>query len=313
MRDPRKNYIVVGTFLVAMMVALLVWLAVLSGRTEATNPYYMEFENVLGLTEGGQILYEGYPVGQIEEIVLTHKPETTIYRLNVSIREELDIPQDSMAVITQAGFLSAVVVDIHKGMSKQMLTAGDQIPSLGVTSVLSTISSVATQLGELTDTHLKPLLENLSEGTSPLKDLSRDAPIILSNLKTFSTDLKNTTRRLNAFLDQSTGQVDAILTDAKTASGNIAKITADFRQTEKRLDKLLVSMNSLVGKNRAAIDHSISDLHYSLEEVAGHIREITYNLESTTRNMNEFAGEIRRNPGLIIRGREYNEDLETGN
>ena len=73
MRDPKKNYIVVGTFLLVLVAALIVWLSVLSGRTEATDPYFMEFNNVMGLTEGGQILFEGYPVGQIEEILLSHE------------------------------------------------------------------------------------------------------------------------------------------------------------------------------------------------------------------------------------------------
>ncbi|UCE64254.1 MAG: MCE family protein, partial [Nitrospirota bacterium] len=145
MRDPRKNYLVVGTFLLILLATLVVWLAVLSGRTEATHPYFMEFNNVMGLKEGGQILFEGYPAGQIEEILLSRAPDTRTYRLNVSIRKGWDIPDDSTAVITQAGFLSAVVIDIHAGRSTHMLEPGDQIASLGATSILSTISSVASK------------------------------------------------------------------------------------------------------------------------------------------------------------------------
>ena len=313
MRDSRKNYVIVGIFLLSLLAALLVWLAVLSGRTQATNPYYIEFDNVMGLTEGAQILFEGLPVGQIEEIVLTRQPGASIYRLNVSIREGWEIPDDSMAVITQAGFLSAIVVDIHEGTSQQMLVPGDQIPSLGTTNILATMSSVASKIGELSDTSLKPLLDNLTEGTSSLNDLSKDVPIILENVKTFSIELNNTTNRLNAFLDRNMGRVDTILVDVETASGNISDLTADFRQTGKRLDKLLVSTNNLISKNRAEIDHSVADLHHTLEVVASHVQEISYNLEATTRNMNEFTAEIRRNPGIIIRGRERNEDLEIGN
>ena len=312
MRDPRKNYLIVGTFLLVLLVALLLWLAVLSGRTVATNPYYMKFDNVLGLTEGAHILYEGYPVGQIEQILLTHEPNTPTYRLNVSIRKGWDIPDDSTAVITQAGFLSAVVVDIHAGTSTRMLAPGDQIPSLGATSVLTTISSAATTIEELSETTLKPLLVNLTEGTSSLKDLSKDAPIILENIKAFSAELKDTTHRLNLFLARNTGRVDTILTDVETASGNMSGLINDFRQTGKRIDNLLVAMDNLISKNRATIDHSLTDLHYTLEVIASHVREIASNLESTTRNMNEFTAEIRRNPSMIIRGREIGEDSEIG-
>ena len=308
MRDPRKNYLVVGTFLLILLATLVVWLAILSGRTEATHPYFMEFNNVMGLKEGGQILFEGYPAGQIEDILLTHDPETPTYRLNVSIRKGWDIPDDSRAVITQAGFLSAVVIDIHAGKSPNMIAPGDRIASIGATSILSTISSVASKIEELSETTLKPLMENLTEGTSALKDLSIDIPIILGNLKTFSVELKDTTHRFKVFLGRNTKRVDTILTDIEVASGNISDLTIEFRKTRKRIDHLLASMDTLIANNRETIDHSITDLHYTLEVIATHVREIASNLESTTRNMNEFTAEIRRNPSTIIRGREVNSE-----
>lgn len=313
MRDPRKNYIAVGTFLLVLLTALIIWLAVLSGRTEATHPYFMTFDNVMGLKEGGQVFFEGYPAGKIEDIVLSQDPDTPTYRLNVSIRKGWDIPEDSTAVITQAGFLSAVVVDIHAGKSSNLLAPGDQIASLGATSILSTISSAATKIEELSESTLKPLLENLSEGTGAVKDLAVDVPVIIDNLKTFSVDLKDSTQRFKGFLSRNTKRVDTILTDVEVASANLSGLTNEFRITRKRIDHLLASIDNLVAHNRDTIDHSITDLHYTLEVIATHIREIASNLESTTRNMNEFTAEIRRNPSTIIRGREVSIDSEVGN
>ena len=312
MRDSRTNYVIVGTFLLALLGALLAWLAVLSGGTQGTNPYYIEFENVMGLKEGAQILYEGYPVGEIGTIVLARLPESSVYRVNVAIRDGLEIPEDSMAVITQGGFLSAVVVDIHEGTSKDMLAPGGRILSLGTTNILTTMAGVANKLGELSDTSLKPLLDNLAAGTSSLKNLGEDVPIILENLKTFTVQLNDTTQRVNALLDRTGGSVDSILPDLEKTAHNISTLTDGLRQTGKRLDALLVSMNTLVSENRKEIDQSVADLHHTLEVVASHVQEISYNLEATTRNMNELTAEIRQNPGLIIRGREFREDLEAG-
>jgi len=55
MRDDQRNYILVGVFVIAMITGLLVWLALLSGRTSATESYYLRYTNVLGLSEGTQI------------------------------------------------------------------------------------------------------------------------------------------------------------------------------------------------------------------------------------------------------------------
>ncbi len=313
MRDSRKNYLIVGTFLLVLLGIGLVWIGMLAGVTHGTHQYVMEFDNVMGLSEGAQILYEGYPVGEIKQIILTRGSERSVYRLEVTIREGFPIPKDSLAVITQSGLLSAVVIDIHEGRSPDLLTPGDRIPSQGATNILTTMSSVASQLGALADSSLKPLLDNLTGGTSSLESLSQDAPIILANLKTFTSRLNDTTYRLNALIDQSGGHVDSILTDVEAASGNVSTLTTDFQQTSKRLDSLLVTMNALVTKNTNEIDHSIGDLHHTLEVVASHIQEISYNLEATTRNLNELTSEVRQNPGVIIRGKEFREERDIVN
>ncbi len=307
MRDSRNNYLLVGVFVLTMLSALLVWLAVLSGTTQATSAYYMEFENVIGLSPGGQILFEGYPVGEIDDIVLTQRPDGSVYRLNVNIRKSWGIPEDSLAVMTQASLLSAVVIDIQAGSSNQMLAPDSRIPSLGSSNIMTAMSSVAAKLGNLADTSLQPLLENLSGGAGSLKTLSKDAPIILDNVKTFTKQLTTASTRINHILNQSGGHIESILGKAEQASGNISTLTTDCHQSRKQLGALLISMRKLVNNNRGEINHSVADLHHALEVVASHVQEISSNLEATTRNMNELSIELRRNPGLLVRDREFSD------
>ena len=68
MREDSRNYMIVGSFVLAMLVALITWIALLSGRTGATDDYHIVYDNVMGLKTGVEILYEGYPVGLIEDI-----------------------------------------------------------------------------------------------------------------------------------------------------------------------------------------------------------------------------------------------------
>ena len=307
MRDSRKNYLAVGIFVLTMLSVLAIWLTVLSGSTQAKSPYYMEFDNVIGLSRGGQILFEGYPIGEIEDIVFTRRPDASVYRLDLTIREDWDIPEDSVAVMTQASVLSAMVIDIQSGASHQMLTPGEQIPSVGSSNIMSAMSSVAAKLSNLADTSLKPILENLSGGSNSLTALSQDVPVILKNVKIFTRQLTTATTRFNHILDQSEEPIETILEKAELASGNVSTVTTDFHQTRKQLDTLLISLRKIVRNNSGEIDHSIADLHHTLEVVASHIQEISSNLEATTRNMNELTTDLRRNPGLIVRGREFSE------
>ena len=63
MREERRNYLVVGVFVLAVLAGLLVWLAVLSGRTGATDSFYVVYDNVMGVASGTQVLYEGFAIG----------------------------------------------------------------------------------------------------------------------------------------------------------------------------------------------------------------------------------------------------------
>ena len=54
MREDTRNFVVVGTFVITMLVALITWIALLSGRTGATDDYHIVYDNVMGLKTGVQ-------------------------------------------------------------------------------------------------------------------------------------------------------------------------------------------------------------------------------------------------------------------
>ena len=68
MRDDRLNYVIVGIFVIAMVVGLVLWIAKISGGTGATDAYYIRYGAVPGLAKGAQIFFDGYPIGRIESI-----------------------------------------------------------------------------------------------------------------------------------------------------------------------------------------------------------------------------------------------------
>ena len=57
MNGVKANYVTVGVFVLAMAAALIVSLAVLMGRTGATDDYYTVYRNVTGVKFGTQVLY----------------------------------------------------------------------------------------------------------------------------------------------------------------------------------------------------------------------------------------------------------------
>ena len=97
MRNDKRNYIVVGVFVIAMLVALILWIALLSGSTGATDDYHIVYDNVMGLKTGAEILYEGFPVGHIEDISPGEREGRSSYRVYVCVKRVWPFPEDCSA------------------------------------------------------------------------------------------------------------------------------------------------------------------------------------------------------------------------
>ena len=87
MKDDQRNYIIVGAFVLAAVSTLLVWLALLSGRTGPTDAYFVVYDNVMGLQAGTQILFEGYPVGSIDSIEPEHASGRQHFRVDLRVKK----------------------------------------------------------------------------------------------------------------------------------------------------------------------------------------------------------------------------------
>lgn len=294
MRDDQRNHAVVGVFVIAVAAGLVLWLAVLAGRTGATDPYHVHFANVMGLSSGTQVLYEGYPIGMIEEIRPVTREGRQLFHLDISVERGWRIPKDCVATITASGLLAAVVVNVQAGTSTTLLAPGDEIPSLESSDLFAAMSSVAGDLGELIQEGLKPMLRTLSEG----------GPEIVADLEAFTGKLNETMAQVDVFLNEENVQrFESILVNLESTSGSFAAVSGELEQTRVRVDELLDLVNVVLEENRRPVGDAVADLHESLESVSRHIESIAHHLEVTTRNMNEFSRQIRENPGVIIRGR----------
>jgi phospholipid/cholesterol/gamma-HCH transport system substrate-binding protein len=294
MRDDQRNYAVVGVFVIAVIAALVAWIAVLAGRTGPTDSYHVHFANVMGLSNGTQVLYEGYPIGRIEDLRPTTREGRQVFRLDVSVEPGWRIPEDSTATITASGLLAAVVVNVRGGKSTTPLEPGDEIPSVEAPDLFGAVSSVAADVGDLIEGGLKPVLDALAEG----------GPAVTEDLEALAEKLNETLVRIDGFLSgENARRIEHILANLDSASSGFAAVSGGLEETRLQIDELLDSVNALVEENRRPVGQAVVDMHESLESVSRHIEAIAHHLEVTTRNMNEFSRQIRENPGVIVRGR----------
>lgn len=322
MTDSRINYTVVGSFVLVMLVVLIGILAAMVGRAGSTDSYYTVYGNVGGLKFGTQVLYEGYPIGQIEEIVPQRSGASTRFKVVMSVKEGWAIPRDSLARIAASGLLSAVTINITGGTQDEMITPGGEIPGKSGGNIFAVMSDVAGEVTELTRGGIKPLLDTLNQMAGNANSLATsDIPAIAANLRKVSEALAERAPEITANVASMTGKLNEevlssqnvaslqrVMDNADKATAQLGQIAGNLGTMSTEVQKLVEQLDTMVSENRGDIRGAVKDMRYSLDAISRNIDSITYNMDSTTRNMAEFSRSVRQNPGLLLGGKPQRDE-----
>ncbi len=322
MRSSKINYLIVGLFVIVMIATLVTSVAMLTGRTGAVDNYYTYYSNVTGIKFGTQVVYEGYPIGQLETITPEEKDGRMRFRIDFSVFQGWRIPKDSIVEIEAPGLLAAVTLAIQAGVSTEPVEPGQQVVSKERSDVFAVVSSVAGQLGDLMDTNIKPLLDNVNEAvgtineavgsinriieeeglslfadareiTEDLSDLialmAKRVPKIADNIEEFSGKLNDTADELQKLMTPET-------------RAKIEAVIANLDQVIRSMDALMKDVNTVVLSEDGDLRKAMGETRYIVETVSRYIDTINQNMDGAARNMYEFSRQIRQNPGLLLGG-----------
>lgn len=334
MKSDRVNYVVVGAFVLAMIGGIIVSIALLTGRTGGTDTYYTSYTDATGLKFGSQILYMGYPVGQVEEIKPELDENLVRFRVKLAISDKFKdwkVPIDSIARIRSAGLLAAVTIDIRAGESKDALKPGDEIEGQEQVDVIAAVSEAANTLKLLTNTSIKPLVENLhryvtnfgsvldERGGELITDLgvlarewSTRSPELISRFISVSEEIKKTSAQLRIIIsDENAQKVGSAVDNMLRASENIAALTEDAKQqihvllgpdTSQKVDRALVNISD-ASANIARLSEDVNQNLKSIltPETASKIQRsldnfslAAANIAQLTRDLGQTRAELDR-------------------
>lgn len=330
MKNNRLNYVIVGAFVLVVLAGLVASVAALTGRTGATDDYFAIYKNVTGVEFGSRVLFEGFHIGQVEKITPIEQDGRVKFRVDLTITKGWKVPADSQAEIVSSGLLAAVTINLRAGRKPEMLAPGARIESVEGANILASVSSLAEEVRQLTETDVKPMIAKISKAIGGFSDimgesggamakdvqaliqnLSAATPGIIDNMETFSDRLNEGAEQLNSMLSKKNVEAfDQIVGNLQTTTTNMTTLTNQLGQTRTDLDLLLKKVDGLFGDigtvvsdNRLDLDRSIVDMRHTVESVARHIDAINQNLEGASRNMAEFSRQIRLNPGLLLGGK----------
>jgi phospholipid/cholesterol/gamma-HCH transport system substrate-binding protein len=244
------------------------------------------------------------------------------FRVIVSVVKGWKFPSDSVARIAASSFLSGKTVEVFAGKSPELVAAGGEIRSGPPADAFSLMAQVAGQVGDLSETSLKPLIANVNDIITRIgsntdtnlealfaslqtiaTDVQNKTPKITDDLSTFTAQMNATLLQAGKFLDERNLQsVRTILANTEQATKDASVAAAEVKTLGHKLEQLADQVSDMIGDNRRNVDKSLANLEYILRSVAQNVDSITRNIDGTARNMSEFSRLIRQNPGLLLNG-----------
>lgn len=295
MKRDHVNYTLVGAMVLSALALLLVALFLITGSSGGEAEYHTYYRNVTGLRAGAPVFYQGYRIGQVDDVVPERGDGGTRYRIGLSLRADWPIPQDSVARLQSSGLLADVTVAIREGIEKTPLAVGAELKGEEGTDIFGAMNELAAEVTTLTRSQITPLIRNLSERVDSITgSLDKGTPEVLNQTRELLLRLTEASVSVNDLLKPSNREaVSGILSD-------VHALSRDLESTKANLDNALNDLAALTRENKPGINAAVTDLRAVLATLSSRIDTIVHHLDSASRNADEFTREIRKNPNRLL-------------
>lgn len=280
MKQDNINYTIVGAFVFAMALLLIIVLYFITGRVVDSDRYYTVLDDVTGLIKGTSITYKGYKVGQLLDINPVQNDNKTRFKLDIALRSGWKITQGSTIMISKPGVLSDSQLNISEGSLPGVLNVGDEIKGIAAEDIMSVMKSLT-----------RKLREDMGTFTS---DMTKQLPELTSNLNLLVVKLQKSTDVIDTFFN-------------KNNQRNVADVIEKAGLVMNNLQSASGTINKLVLSNEKQLDTSVDKISESISVVNKKLEVIINQFEMSSQNINDFSNQIKNNPGVIIRNKSVSD------
>ncbi len=297
--------------LAVLTIAVLFWgINFLKGNDifSNVNKYYINYENIQGLSLSSAVYVRGLKVGQVKEISLNNENYDNIL-VQITVEDKIKIPKGTIARIFSSDLMGTKSIELRMGKSFSMLENGDfLIPeieeSLGnqVKLQMVPLKMKAENLMGSFDSALVVIRSVFSDNTK--EDFRKS----ISGIKLTFDNLQRLSKTLDTLF--SGDDIQHIFTNAESITDNIAKNNASIKQIINNLDQITDSIaksNVVKTINNAATSlemlNSILDKVNKGEGSLGLLvnnDSLYNNLENASRDLDILIKDLNENPKKYV-------------
>jgi phospholipid/cholesterol/gamma-HCH transport system substrate-binding protein len=312
-----SNETKIGVMAVVALAALILGFNFLKGSSlfEHTKKLYAVFDNVEGLEVSNAVQINGLNIGSITAINESDKDLSQGVVVTISLKKDVHIPDNSVAMIN-SGLLTSATIVINKGFSNKYLESGDTIETKKKANlfaqVQANIDPVVLKLGG-TLTSLDSLIEVVGTMFDPRTKNNFSA--IVANLAASSAELQK-------LLNTQTGALAQSLKNLNQFTANLDKNNDHISSTMDNVDKTTAHLAA------AKIPEAVDGLNATLNELKSTVQKMNSsngtlglllndkrlynNLDATTRSMNTLLDDFRVHPKRYVNISVFGKKDKTG-
>jgi len=246
----RRDEVLVGLLVTAAIIVTIVgslWLA--RGGLSKGYPLYAKFPWGAGLKQGQPVLLVGVNVGYVDQVEL-RQDGTLVTTLRIT--DDYKVPVTSKAAVVPNGIFGDMAVAVTPSRpDPKSFKAGDTVPigpsTPGIADLTSKADSITRSVNAMTTA-----LEREMVAGGGIRDLRNTISATNRMVTEFAAVASEQSRQLTATmtsLRRATGaidpaKVDSTITNFRTASSNMAAMSADLKETSSKLDAILAKVDS---------------------------------------------------------------------
>lgn len=298
--ETRANYVAVGAFVLAMLVAIVVavaWLGASSFNRDFAHYDVFFTGSVTGLTQGSAVRYNGIQVGRVIEIRIDPQNLEQV-RATIEVDPTVQIKSDAVASLEIQGLTGLAFIDITGGSQTSPPLArkeGERYPVIasqpsGFQRVVASAPEALNRLIEVADrlslifddknrAALAETLQNLRQVTAVAAAHSADIDGTLADAAVAARELRGTATELRELFGE----------------GDARNMFVALADTAKKLDRLADHMDALVQENRPALrDFGQNGLNQ--------LSQLVIDSRALVASLNSIADQLQRDPPGFLFG-----------
>ena len=337
-RRRRRDLLYAGLFVLAMaLVAAAAFALLIPGLFGDAYRLRVYFAEATGLNEGLQVIQEGYVIGIVERVTplfpgrdaeaalcplpaAERAPTLPCFRAGLRIRDQWPVPTDSLAQIGAAGLLQGDAIIIRPGRAAALLADGERLSTAGrAPDLLAKLNELTESLDDLVQKTIAPALASIKAQIETIETLlgtgsdnGSDQGENRQRLAGTLDNLQRLTANIEASLDRR--RIDAILSAVERTTGQLAQAssrlgsgTDEITGTAREYGALARDLRGLVAQNGPGLTRAVDDTRNLIAEITADLTPILVNFEDLSRNLSAFSRDLRRDPGVILKGRKVEE------